>query len=157
MTYRPDSDFPRPYGWIEPINRPHDLPPRLQDPPRWIPYNEREFKYALRLIYSYVLKHFSWFPHDSSWIAFQVQFSKKTTYVSSTRFKAKEGGLARVQLPCIIKERWICCWAQKIHWCKAKNNFVFSLIIRSFKQHLINEWILTVDSKQEMHWNACNE
>ena len=43
MTYRWDSDVPRPYGWIEPIDQPFTAPPTDKNPIKWRQYNEKEF------------------------------------------------------------------------------------------------------------------
>ena len=48
MTYRLDSDVPRPYGWVEPTNRTsRSLPPRSCEKYKWRTYNEAEFARSL--------------------------------------------------------------------------------------------------------------
>ncbi len=49
MTYRSDSDIPRPYGWIERNNVPKSYAPWREKPkPKWLPYDEAEFKESLK-------------------------------------------------------------------------------------------------------------
>ena len=45
MTFRWDSDLPRPYGWFDEIARPDSFYP--SKPARWIPYNETRFRESL--------------------------------------------------------------------------------------------------------------
>ncbi len=47
MTYRLDSDFPRPYGWAEDLEHPRHLPPRFSDLEKWAPYDKEAFVKSL--------------------------------------------------------------------------------------------------------------
>ena len=47
MTYRLDSDVPRPYGWIEPQGERRTVPPRDSDGAGWIDFNEADFAKSL--------------------------------------------------------------------------------------------------------------
>ena len=52
MTFRLDSDFPNPYGWVEPINRPIGVPPILKDFPDLSFDPTIETKESLKLVAS---------------------------------------------------------------------------------------------------------
>ena len=45
MTYRPDSDVPRPYGYVEPIEAPFEYPPRTS-PSEWRAVNKTAVKHG---------------------------------------------------------------------------------------------------------------
>ena len=44
MTYRLDSNIPRPYGWIQARDGQARFPPRKGDKMNWRQYDERAFK-----------------------------------------------------------------------------------------------------------------
>ncbi len=50
MTFRLDSDFPIPYGWIDAINRPQrqSAPSIREMPYKWLPYNNSEIKMSFK-------------------------------------------------------------------------------------------------------------
>ncbi len=50
MTYRLDSDLPRPYGWFEKLDeKMRVLPPRATELPyKWLPYDDSWIREDLR-------------------------------------------------------------------------------------------------------------